>query len=312
MPFASKIFAQLLSAGVEYRMRCGLDRFGLKSNASGYFVGPKNRHQTFIASHEAEFPDRCFQSSQVHEFAIPLHKTISKRRMPEPQSQPITVSAVIPVYNEVDSIRPLANELLAVSELTEILFVNDGSADGTTAALDQLATQHPRIRVHHQPQNAGQSAAMWTGFQQAAGEIIVCLDGDGQNDPADIPLMLAALSSSVDVVCGRRAKRRDSWSKRTGSRWANRVRNWVTHDGVADTGCSLKAFRRACVPDLPPLDGMHRFMPAYFTLKKRRIVQIDVNHRAREHGQSKYTNLSRLPRTLLDLFGFWWFRRRSF
>ena len=239
---------------------------------------------------------------------------------PRPQPQPLSVSAVIPVYNEVDSIRPLADELLAVSELSEILFVNDGSSDGTSAVLDQFAAEHPRIRVHHQPKNAGQSAAMWTGFQQARGEVIVCLDGDGQNDPADIPAMLAALAgdptdggeSPVDVVCGRRAKRRDSWSKRTGSRWANRVRNWVTHDGVADTGCSLKAFRRACVADLPALDGMHRFMPAYFTLNNRRIVQIDVNHRAREHGQSKYTNLSRLPRTLLDLFGFWWFRRRSF
>lgn len=223
------------------------------------------------------------------------------------------VSVVVPVYNEVDSVRPLATELLAVSELGEILFVNDGSKDGTAAALDQLASEHPRLRVHHQPQNAGQSAAMYAGFHAAGGDILVCLDGDGQNDPADIPKLLAALGEAgVDVVCGRRAKRRDSWSRRVGSRWANRVRNWVTRDGVADTGCSLKAFRRHCLGDLPALDGMHRFMPAYFALRGRRIVQIDVNHRPREHGQSKYTNLSRLPRTVLDLFGFWWFRRRSF
>ena len=222
------------------------------------------------------------------------------------------VTAVIPVYNEADCVPPLAAELLAVDPLTEIIFVNDGSTDATGDRLDRLATEHgPRLRVRHQPRNLGQSAAMWTGFQLAEGEAIVCLDGDGQNDPADIPKLIEALSD-CDVVCGRRAVRRDSWSRRAASRLGNRVRNWVTRDGIADTGCSLKAFRRECVPDLPPLRGMHRFMPAYFTLHGRRIKEIDVNHRPREHGRSKYTNLSRLPRTALDLFGFWWLRRRWF
>lgn len=221
------------------------------------------------------------------------------------------VSAIIPVYNEEDCVGPLALELLAVEVLTEILFINDGSTDATRAALDALAAEHPRLHAHHQPRNAGQSIAMWTGFQIATGDILVCLDGDGQNDPADIPRLIAALSD-CDVVCGRRGKRKDTWSRRVASRWANRIRNRVTRDGIADTGCSLKAFTAECRNDLPPLIGMHRFMPAWFTLAGRRLCEIDVHHRPREHGQSKYTNLSRLPRTILDLIGFWWFRRRRF
>lgn len=226
-------------------------------------------------------------------------------------SPPCRVSAVVPVYNEEDCIAPLATELLAVAEIDEILFVDDGSTDGTSTGLAELAAKHPRIRVHTQPKNMGQSAAMHTGFHVARGEILVCLDGDGQNDPADIPKLLAALTDA-DVVCGRRANRKDSWSRRTASTWGNRVRRWITHDGISDTGCSLKAFHRKCLFDLPPLDGMHRFMPAYFRVYERSIAEIDVNHRPREHGVSKYTNLGRLPRTCLDLFGFWWYRRRAF
>ena len=221
----------------------------------------------------------------------------------------MSVSAIIPVFNECENIAPLAEELLKVECLTEILFVNDGSGDGTREALDKMAADHARIRALHHPENAGQSAAMYNGFFAATGDILVCLDGDGQNDPADITDLVEALTDA-DVACGRRAKRQDSWSRRVGSRFANRVRRWITRDGIADTGCSLKAFRQSCRTDLPPLNGMHRFMPAYFTLHGRRIVEIDVNHRPRTHGVSNYSNLSRLPRTILDLIGFWWYRRR--
>jgi glycosyltransferase involved in cell wall biosynthesis len=150
---------------------------------------------------------------------------------------------------------------------------------------------------------------MLDGFRQARGAVIVTMDGDLQNDATDIPRLLDALKN-CDVVCGYRANRRDTWSRRAASRLANAVRNLVTRDGIRDTGCSLKAFRRECAADLPPLNGVHRFMPAYFRLHGRRIEQIPVNHRARKHGRSKYTNLKRLPATVLDLFGFWWYRRR--
>lgn len=150
---------------------------------------------------------------------------------------------------------------------------------------------------------------MLFGLQNAAGDVLVTMDGDMQNNPADIPKLLEALKDS-DVVCGYRANRRDTWSRRVGSRLANRVRNWFTHDGVRDTGCSLKVFKRICVGDLPPLRGVHRFMPAYFKLNGRVMREMPVDHRARTQGQSKYTNLKRLPATIFDLIGFIWYRRR--
>ena len=150
---------------------------------------------------------------------------------------------------------------------------------------------------------------MLRGLAAARHDIVVTLDGDLQNDPADIPA-LAAKVGEFDVVCGFRAKRRDTWSRRIGSRLANRIRNSVTRDGMRDTGCSLKAFRRECAADLPRLDGVHRFMPAYFRLHHRTICEVPVNHRARQHGVSKYTNLKRLPRTIRDLLGFAWIRSR--
>jgi dolichol-phosphate mannosyltransferase len=135
------------------------------------------------------------------------------------------------------------------------------------------------------------------------------MDGDLQNNPADLPALLDDMAG-VDAVCGFRANRKDTWSRRVGSRIGNSVRNWVTHDGVRDTGCSLKVFRRECINDLPPLKGVHRFMPAYFKLNGRKIREKAVDHRPRAHGVSKYTNLGRLPGTVLDLVGFFWYRKR--
>jgi dolichol-phosphate mannosyltransferase len=151
---------------------------------------------------------------------------------------------------------------------------------------------------------------MLLGLSRARGAAIVTMDGDLQNDAADIPKLLEALDG-WDAVCGYRAKRRDSLSRRLGSRLAYVVRNWVTHDGARDTGCSLKAFRRECVADLPMVDGVHRFMPAYFRMNRRSIRQVPVNHRPRELGVSKYTNLKRLGKTTFDLVGFSWYRSRK-
>ena len=150
---------------------------------------------------------------------------------------------------------------------------------------------------------------MLSGLRAASGEVLVTMDGDMQNNPADIPALVARVGE-VDVVCGYRAKRKDSWSRRMGSRLGNFVRNAFTRDGIRDTGCSLKAFRASCATALPPLNGAHRFMPAYFKIQGCRIVEMPVDHRPRQHGQSKYTNLKRLPRTICDLMGFVWYRRR--
>ncbi|MDA0577263.1 MAG: glycosyltransferase family 2 protein [Verrucomicrobia bacterium] len=223
------------------------------------------------------------------------------------------VSVVVPVFNEADNVPILAEELAAlrtaIPEL-EILFVDDGSQDNTWNRIEAAGRKHPCIRGIRCPTNRGQTNAMLTGMRAAQGEAIALIDGDLQNDPQDIPRLLAALDAQCDAVCGFRAKRRDTWSRRAASRVGNRIRNWVTHDGVRDTGCTLKVLRAPLVWDVPPVDGAHRFLPAYFRLHGRRIKEMPVNHRPRQHGQSKYTNWKRLPRTAFDLIGFIWYRKR--
>jgi len=223
------------------------------------------------------------------------------------------ISIVIPVFNEAENILPLAEELAALTARLppfEVVFVDDGSTDATPDRIREAAGRYSFVRGLRFPANQGQSAAMLAGLRAARGEVLVTMDGDRQNNPADIPRMVEALRG-VDVVCGRRAHRRDSWSRRIASRIGNAVRNWFTHDGIRDTGCSLKAFRRECADDLPPVRGVHRFMPAYFRLHGRRIIELDVDHRPRVGGVSKYTNLRRLPQTMFDLIGFCWYRQRA-
>lgn len=224
------------------------------------------------------------------------------------------VSVIVPFYNEAENVLPLLEELAALSgalpEL-EVIMVDDGSQDGTWAQVEAAVARWPELaRGLRHARNRGQSAAMLTGLAQATGELLVTLDGDLQNNPADIPALVSLIGPHCDVVCGYRANRRDSWSRRLASRLANAVRNRFTRDGVRDTGCSLKAFRAACRADLPPLDGVHRFMPAYFALNGRRIREIAVDHRPRRRGLSKYTNWKRLPKTVFDLVGFIWYRKR--
>lgn len=221
-------------------------------------------------------------------------------------------SVVIPVYNEEACVAPLVEELAAVAKQIpglEVVLVDDGSSDGTWERIEACGRQHPFVNGIHCAENRGQSAAMLTGLRAASGDVMVTLDGDLQNNPADIPALLAHLDT-YDVVCGYRANRRDTWARRMGSRIGNRVRGWVTGDGIRDTGCSLKAFRRECVADLPPVRGVHRFMPAYFMLNKRSMLELPVDHRTRTRGVSKYTNMKRLPQTVFDLIGFAWYRSR--
>ncbi len=226
----------------------------------------------------------------------------------------VRVSVVLPVYNEEACIEGVIRELHGVlsglGEPFEILAVNDGSSDRTRAVLVGLVPVLPGLRVLTLVPNSGQSAAMGAGFRQACGDVVVAMDADGQNDPADIPALLARLGT-CDVCCGYRVNRQDTWSKRIASRFANGVRRAFLHDGVRDTGCSLKAFKSWVVRDLPlELKGMHRFLPALARMRGARIEEAPVRHRARSAGVSKYTNMGRLVRTISDLFAVCWMRGR--
>ena len=222
------------------------------------------------------------------------------------------VSVVVPVFNEEENVPRLAKEfaeLVGRLDGLEVVLVDDGSKDGTWAKIQEAAKMFPFLRGVRSTNNRGQSAAMLLGLNEARGEILVTMDGDLQNNPADIPQLVAKVGP-FDVVCGFRAKRKDTWSKRVASKIGNAIRNSATKDGLRDTGCSLKAFKRECLADLPALNGTHRFMGAYFRLNGRSIEQIPVDHRFRQFGVSKYTNLKRLPKTAFDLIGFLWYRSR--
>ena len=224
------------------------------------------------------------------------------------------VSVVVPLFNEVDNVRPLLDQVHQAfagddTHDYECLFVNDGSADGTAALLDELARGEPRLRPIHLARNLGQSAAIYAGLQAARGDYIVTMDGDLQNDPADVPKVLALLAEH-DCVCGYRATRHDSWVRRISSRIANRARNAVLHDGVRDTGCGLKGFRRVCLPHFVPVTGLPRFFPAFVRVGGLSVVELPVQHRGRVAGVSKYGIGNRLWPGLFDLIGVAWLRRR--
>lgn len=218
------------------------------------------------------------------------------------------VSVVVPLYNEEQSVAMLQRELAdALTGLDyEIIFVDDGSQDKTGARI----AANPRTRVLHFEKNAGQSAAIFAGLQAVRSEVAVLIDGDLQNDPADIPRLLAEISRGADLVCGYRARRKDTLLKRITSRVANFVRSRFTRDGVRDTGCTLKAMRRDCIGALVPFKGMHRFIPALVKGAGHRLVEIPVNHRPRRFGQSKYGLGNRALRATVDMFGVRWLLSR--
>lgn len=218
------------------------------------------------------------------------------------------VSVVVPLFNEEENVPILQAELMAaLSGLDyEIIFVDDGSIDRT---VERIAFK-PQIRLVQFERNAGQSAAMYAGLQSARGATAVLIDGDLQNDPADIPKLLAEIERGADLVCGYRAQRKDTFVKRVTSRIANFVRSRFTKDGVRDTGCTLKAMRRDCISALLPFKGMHRFIPALVKGAGYRLVEIPVNHRPRQFGQSKYGLGNRALRATTDMFGVRWLLSR--
>lgn len=227
---------------------------------------------------------------------------------------PPTVSIVVPAYEEEENLPRLAAEIRQALDGSgvdyEVILVDDGSRDGSPGVLARLVREDARVRAFRLPVNRGQSAALAVGFRRARGAIVVTLDADLQNDPADIPRVLEALDEGCDLVSGVRATRRDSWLRRISSRVANRVRDAVTHDSVTDVGCSLKAYRAELLADLPVFDGMHRFLPALVQMKGARVREIPVHHRPRRFGRSKYGLHDRLWRGIRDLFGVAWLRDR--
>ena len=218
------------------------------------------------------------------------------------------VSVIVPVYNEEENVPILQAELRSALRGVdhEFIFVDDGSADRTVERIEAA----PNLRVIRFERNAGQSAAMYAGLQAARGSILVLIDGDLQNDPADIPRLVSEISSGADLVCGYRALRRDTRVKRLTSRIANTVRSRYTKDGVRDTGCTLKAMRRECVGALVPFKGVHRFIPALIKDAGYRLVEIPVNHRPRRFGQTKYGLGNRAVRATIDMFGVRWLLSR--
>jgi len=222
------------------------------------------------------------------------------------------LSVVIPVYNEAENIRPLVERLaLALRDVAgpvEMLFVDDGSTDLTLALLKEAQEKDARIRIAHFRHNLGQTAAMSAGFQLAHGKVLVTIDGDLQNDPAEIP-RLAGMLGEWDVVCGVRVHRQDALWKRISSRVANGFRNWMTGDDIVDTGCTLKAYRRECLERLELYQGMHRFLPTLLKMRGFRITQVPVSHHPRLGGKTKYGTWGRLKKGLADVWAVRWMKK---
>lgn len=236
-----------------------------------------------------------------------------------PDNQAPRISVVVPVMNEEGNVKTLLDEIVTALRAQgsfEALFVDDCSGDGTLEALKALKGEVPELRVIAHDVNCGQSAAIRSGVLAARGSLIVTLDGDGQNNPADIPKLIDLYDrpdrpGNERMVAGQREKRQDTWSKRMASRVGNGVRGWLLKDDTRDTGCGLKLFEREAFLRLPYFDHMHRFLPALMLREGFGISHVDVSHRERQSGTSKYTNLQRLWVSLSDLFGVIWLRSRA-
>ena len=225
----------------------------------------------------------------------------------------IYLSIVVPVYDEADNLETLHAELdQALAEVgggVEFLYVDDGSRDGSVGVLQGLAKRDERVRILCLAENSGQSAALDAGFKAARGEIVGTLDADLQNDPSDLPRLLAALDQA-DVVNGVRANRQDSWVRKLSSRVANGFRNRMTGESVTDVGCSLRVMRTSFLRNVKLHRGMHRFLPTMLRMEGARLVELPVNHRPRLHGQSKYGIGNRLFVGLADVIAVRWMQSR--
>ena len=228
--------------------------------------------------------------------------------------KPPRISVVVPAYNEEENVLPLAREIVAALETLpggfELILVDDASTDSTARLIREYG--HPCVRGVFHRVNSGQSAAVASGIQAARGEWVGTLDGDGQNDPADLPAMLEqAIAESVDCVTGVRRKRQDTFIRRFSSKVANGYRNWITGDKVSDSGCGIRVVRRTALREIPVFNGMHRFMPTLLRGQGFTVVERTVNHRERLRGISKYGVHNRLWRGIRDCFGIRWYLSRA-
>jgi dolichol-phosphate mannosyltransferase len=223
------------------------------------------------------------------------------------------VSFVIPVYNEEESLQPLFDELKLVADALgsdyEILFIDDGSNDGSLAVIQLLAKRYPQVKYLSFETNTGQSAAFYAGFQHATGKIIITMDADLQNDPADIPKMLRHYGP-YEMVTGWRHNRQDTRWRKLGGTVGNFVRNRLTFEEIHDTGCSLKIMKAEMARNIKMFRGLHRFLPTLMKLEGAQVLEVKVNHRARRHGTSKYTNLRRAVEGLYDVIAVRWMVQR--
>jgi dolichol-phosphate mannosyltransferase len=224
----------------------------------------------------------------------------------------VSLSVVIPVYNEAENVEPLIARLQSALAGwpgdVEIIFVDDGSTDRTAELLKRAQAKEARLRIAHFRCNLGQTTALLAGFRLARGHAVVTLDGDLQNDPAEVP-RLAEMLKDWDCVCGMRVRRQDSWWKRFSSRIGNGFRNWVTHDDIVDTGCTLKAFRHECLERLELYRGMHRFLPTLLRMRGYRVTQVPVSHHPRLGGRTKYGTWERLSKGLADVWAVRWMKK---
>ena len=224
------------------------------------------------------------------------------------------LSVVVPAFNEEENIIPLAEEIIAaLGKLPggfELILVDDKSTDSSTQVIQNFT--HPNVRAVFHRINCGQSAAVASGFQAARGDWVATLDGDGQNDPADLPAMLEqAINAEVDCVTGVRSKRQDNFIRRFSSKAANGFRNWITGDQVSDSGCGIRVVRRTALREIPVFNGMHRFLPTLLRGQGFTVIERSVNHRERLRGTSKYGVHNRLWRGIRDCFGIRWYLKRA-
>lgn len=225
----------------------------------------------------------------------------------------ISYSVVVPLKNEAENIGELIDEIKAaidpLKKSWELICIDDGSTDNTKDVLQELARSMPQLRILSFDRNYGQSSAFDAGFKAAQGEYVITLDGDRQNDPKDIPKLLTA-AAHADLVCGYRAKRKDTWVKKITSRLANAVRSRFCKDGVKDTGCSLKVYRTSSLRRIKLFHGMHRFLPALFLIEGLTVTEVEVNHRERAKGQTKYNFFNRSLNTVVDMLAVRWMHNR--
>jgi dolichol-phosphate mannosyltransferase len=226
----------------------------------------------------------------------------------------IKYSVIIPLKDEEGNIRQLIEEIEPImnsqDKTWEIICIDDGSTDQTLPILKNLSKTRKNLRTIVFSKNFGQSSAFDAGFKAAKGELIITLDGDRQNDPTDIPKLIQ-MSDNYDLICGIRQKRKDTPIKKITSYVANKIRSKVCKDGIADTGCSLKLYRRECLKTIKLYQGMHRFLPALFQIEGYRVGQVPVKHRERVSGKTKYNFLNRSFNTVADMFAVSWMRKRK-